>query len=416
MASAANVADASAVPKKRSLFSKRPTWAAASQTINTGAADIFTRKNDSYEQIFEAQRRERTKSETKSRRRSEKQDSPKDVRDEDNDHWGSASKRPRISEQTYAMYGLESPVKRQSQRASADIRGTAPQPPVNQDLDGDDIIAQEQAKKMRSSNAESSTTPPRTIAAKAITRERPRESQIIALSDDEDAPTSPIVDPDDPFPELTALAHQRSKQRALETKAQQSVVTSIEPPESEFDPVIKMLVTSPLLNTKPLLVHRKLSQRLMEIRQVWCQRQGFDEEQAKQIFLTYKMMKLYDATTCRSLGIKVDSQGNVINDRPRDVFGANGDDDDNQGRVHVVAVTAEALEVLRREREDKKKIEAQAAQDKIDSQAVTSGQDIKSKGDPPEVKVRLLLKGRGYPDYKLIVRPVSDSSVRTRAA
>ncbi|KAJ5409708.1 uncharacterized protein N7487_004067 [Penicillium crustosum] len=69
------------------------------------------------------------------------------------------------------------------------------------------------------------------------------------------------------------------------------------------DPIVQILISSEIANTKPLLVHRKMSQRLRDVRLAWCNRQNFDPQIQASIYLTWKGRRLFDVTTCRSLNI-----------------------------------------------------------------------------------------------------------------
>lgn len=98
------------------------------------------------------------------------------------------------------------------------------------------------------------------------------------------------------------------------------------------DVVVQILITSEIENTKPLIVHRKASQSLREVRLAWCKRQGITEELQSSVFLTWKGRRLFDVTTCKSLGV------NVVNnsDGFPDLHYPSVDDGP---RIHMEAVT-----------------------------------------------------------------------------
>ncbi|KAK6810435.1 hypothetical protein RU639_013766 [Aspergillus parasiticus] len=73
----------------------------------------------------------------------------------------------------------------------------------------------------------------------------------------------------------------------------------------KYDPVVQILITSKIENTKPLIVHRKMSQSLRDVRLAWCNCQSIPKEMQSFILLTWKGRRLFDVTTCRSLGINV---------------------------------------------------------------------------------------------------------------
>lgn len=345
------------------------------------------------EQEEERQRKaEKDKREAETNARNEKRksaevDGPEDL-----------SKRRRISEETYARYGLPSPTK----------KAEAPKSPA---ADTEQQVRSAAGVEERTATSSKVTSQNKTRSGKA------RESnQVISLDsdDDDDEPTivgtkrssPPPEDSDEEFPELVALARERRRKREAEAKASKSAtvplkaVATVSPPEN--DPVLKLLITSPLPSTKPLLVHRRLSQRLMEIRLAWCQRQGFSDSDTQNVFLTYKMRRVYDVTTCKSLGIKVDAAGNVIGDRPSNVFQT--EDDGDAGRIHLIAVTEAVFEELKRQKEAEKAAKVVMPTIEPDEAPASSTQ---SKSE--DQKIRILIKAKGFNDYKLIVRPVSQN-------
>ncbi|KAJ5818284.1 hypothetical protein N7474_003875 [Penicillium riverlandense] len=78
-------------------------------------------------------------------------------------------------------------------------------------------------------------------------------------------------------------------------------------PAAKPEPNVQILISSDIINTKPLLVHRKMSQGLREVRLAWCKRQNFTEDMQSSVYLTWKGRRLFDVTTCKSLGLNMDS-------------------------------------------------------------------------------------------------------------
>ncbi|OGM40871.1 hypothetical protein ABOM_010734 [Aspergillus bombycis] len=83
------------------------------------------------------------------------------------------------------------------------------------------------------------------------------------------------------------------------------VHTDQHPDSMDYDTVVQILITSEIESTKPLIVHRKMSQSLRDVRLAWCNRQSIPKEMQSSILLTWKGRRLFDVTTCRSLGIGV---------------------------------------------------------------------------------------------------------------
>ncbi|RAH46427.1 small ubiquitin-related modifier domain-containing protein [Aspergillus brunneoviolaceus CBS 621.78] len=72
---------------------------------------------------------------------------------------------------------------------------------------------------------------------------------------------------------------------------------------SSKDTIVQILITSKISNTKPLIVRRKMHQPLKDVRLAWLNRQDLPKGLESSIFLTWKGKRLFDVTTCRSLGI-----------------------------------------------------------------------------------------------------------------
>ncbi|OJK00593.1 hypothetical protein ASPACDRAFT_119130 [Aspergillus aculeatus ATCC 16872] len=72
---------------------------------------------------------------------------------------------------------------------------------------------------------------------------------------------------------------------------------------SSEDTIVQILITSKISNTKPLIVRRKIHQPLKDVRLAWLNRQDLPKGLESSIFLTWKGKRLFDVTTCRSLGI-----------------------------------------------------------------------------------------------------------------
>ena len=207
-------------------------------------------------------------------------------------------------------------------------------------------------------------------------------------------------------PEFRALAAKaREKRRLQELGAAKSIASggpsrisseSFSRPTSAtsapaHDPIVRIFISSAIPNTVPLLVSRKLSQRLQEVRKAWCARQNFSEDMADSVFFTYRNRRLWDVTTCKSLGIDVDSSGNI---RQKDDFDLYSE---NDGKIHLEAVTPEIWEENTRRAEKSRTEEVEEEE-----------QDIVEEQPPvEEQRIRLFLKARGYEDFRLQVNPVS---------
>ncbi|EEQ88734.1 hypothetical protein RJZ56_007904 [Blastomyces dermatitidis] len=118
------------------------------------------------------------------------------------------------------------------------------------------------------------------------------------------------------------------------------------------EPIVRILITSDLPNTNPLIVQRRLNQDLRDVRRAWCSRQGFDDDMTASVFLTWKGRRLFDVTTCKSLGVLEDKEKGLLQPLPiRDYYNDSDDDgrDSEWLEVHMEAVTEKLFEEKRRQ-------------------------------------------------------------------
>lgn len=257
-------------------------------------------------------------------------------------------------------------------------------------------------------------------AGKTALPVREPTNQPISLDEDDDIEVisgsvrrrgSPPVDEDDlqlseeEFPELIAAAKERERQRLLQKeKAARSFSernhgskrddlddifdSGVETPVE--DPVVEILITSKMEGTSQLRVKRKFSQPFKPVRLSWCDKQmttdgqPFEQALKDEIFLTWKSHKLYDNTTCESLGLTVDSSGKL-----------SGDGIDQHGRLHIEAWTADALEYYKKRKAAKEKKE----QGGSDEEA--AAREARKEAIP---KTKLILKAKDMEDVKLTVK------------
>ncbi len=221
-------------------------------------------------------------------------------------------------------------------------------------------------------------------------------SKMTASSETDDFAAS-----DDEFPELKKKARERAEKQLdkdkdlpastsyiAENKNQYSQ-SSLHGVSSLSDPIVQILITSSIPNTTPLIVFRKLSQRLKDVRLAWTDRQRLSGDTSQHVFLTWRGKRLFDVTTCKSLGIAVDTKGRIL--AKDDVLG------DEEGRIHMEAMTHDILDHRRRA-----KTEAAAKSENgiraLDTQKQAQQRD--------ENQIRIILKAKGFEDLKLKVKAV----------
>ena len=209
-------------------------------------------------------------------------------------------------------------------------------------------------------------------------------------------------DSDAEFRELAAKA--RERRRLKEQGQHQSIqhnetesAISLPTDQSEaphdadsiYDPVIEILITSVIPNSKPLIVQRRLSQRLKEVRLAWCERQHFSPDFTDSVFFTWRNKRLYDVTTCKNFQFTGSGR------KSRDSI----NDGEEITRVHLEAVTEETLAANKRNDNPKNHLDT------------GNGNQGNGKGSEEAKTQQLKVKVRapGYEDHKLIVKPVSVS-------
>lgn len=146
---------------------------------------------------------------------------------------------------------------------------------------------------------------------------------------------------------------------------------------------IHILITSEIENTKPLIVIRKMSQSLRDVRLAWCKRQNFPVEKQSSVILTWKGRRLFDVTTCRSLGI---SSGPAFL-----VSESVNDDDPETIRIHMEAVMEDVFDSKHARRW------SPAAEDEFGSED--------GEPDEPEAQMGVVLKSPELGEVKVGAEP-----------
>ena len=210
---------------------------------------------------------------------------------------------------------------------------------------------------------------------------------------------------DEEFPELVQKAREREKQKdrvsltaAVVSGSQNNALHSTDSFKElyqsipELDPTVEIFISSYIEGTKPLLVRRKLSQPLKHVRLSWCDKQVFDGQPMgtsvrDSIFLTWKSKRLFDVTTCKNMGVRSGS------------WYTDGDGFDEEGRVHMEAWTEELFA------EHQKKLEVHRQHGNQASGQTDKAEEEDQPLKEETTKIKLILKSRDLPDYKLMVKP-----------
>lgn len=402
-------------PFKKSLFNK-PAWSKPQTTGN--ALDFFHRSRQTYVDIAaeEERRRKRKlarreKESTriiKSEQREGKRRRKSDYKDDDDDQTSSGS------EQEEAVKSPAAKVQSiDSRRSLSPVRQTIP--PKSLLKQYEEITALPEYKDNKDEKEQSEgqphiidleegESPPRAIQDEG----QPESTSVTAnqLPQDED---DSLLASDEEFPELARKAREKARQKQLEVEAASATLDPSQsdtgnrslqrsfslkqptPSPQPLDDVVSILITSRIANTTPLIVNRRISQRLKDVRLAWCDRQGFTAEAAATVFLTWRGKRLFDVTTCKSLGIGVSAEGTIVMKGEKDLLG------EEERQIHMEAMTEEILE-------DFKKSKRRAIDAEDTEESARQGSEQAER--PPEEQVRIILKAKGLDDFKLKVKPV----------
>ncbi|GAB1733193.1 hypothetical protein NU195Hw_g3735t1 [Hortaea werneckii] len=394
---------------------KRPAWAQVQEPEEDTEQSLFSHSSRSHEAILaeqQRQKKERAEKEKKKQERKESKDCSKRENDtSDYNEQGSNKKRTlnrrinsKESEDLLSSVGL-SP-------AGAAAK-TKTQDPGESKVE--DVAHRRSTREQNTAYRENSRS-----------NETPQAPSVIDIGDSDgdnevqgrpDPPVEP--DPtsdsesDEEFAELRRRARaQKLKEEEAKKKTQAPDAKSPTPgldgagpsriglptPPPAQDPPVKLLVTSELDNTRPLMVYRKLTQRLQEIRVAWCQKQGFSDEFTKGIFLIHKLSRLYDSTTCRSLGLYIDKDGQIK---------LKGSEMPQDAQIHLEAVTEEIFEKKKAEKARQERAREKALLGEPDEEAdVQAAEAPKESAAREEANVRIVLRAKGVSQpFKLKVKP-----------
>lgn len=230
-----------------------------------------------------------------------------------------------------------------------------------------------------------SAPPPRLPVRKSKPKQPPNPTQ-----DDESD-----IDPDEPFPELARKARERVKQEELEKQRRRSELQradgAYESPTVDAgpNPPIRIFIDPRIPDTQPLMVTRKWNQRFREVRNAWCERQDFVKDFADTVIFTWRGIRIFDVASCKSLGIKLDEDGEPI------LRAQDGIDEDMSQIVLVATTTAIIEQEQKAAAEEKKRKEDE-------SNGITAG----PPAAPEKKKVKIMLNAKNYDTHKLIVQEV----------
>jgi hypothetical protein len=203
-------------------------------------------------------------------------------------------------------------------------------------------------------------------------------------------------EPEEQDPMLAAIAARARARVAAQAQAAATASGHV-----EKAPVVQLLISPEIPNTRPLMVKVRTDSTLEKARLAWCGKQGYTPEQTKEVYFTFKGARVYDSTTVRRLGIQIDAFGNVSVDGDLNFY-----NDENLPKVYVQAWTDALFQ------KHKEEAAAEAAAKKKAAELLHVKERTPTPEPVPEVKkLRLILKAKGKEDYKISVNPVGRVSL-----
>lgn len=339
-------------------FFKKPSWA-IKNTEDT-SADFYRRSEQTYSDIIAANREAHNK--PKSPEIPEHTEDPKDTGDTEDP---KREKRRRVSRET-----------RKGRDDSNLVRD------VSREFDSNKIVLPEPQELSASYNSSPESVKP--VKQRETTQTRSSENRLPQSPQKISGPEPLGALPAKPVIVLADDSETRSTQPVQPPRPIQTP-QPVKPAEVPTDDsIVQIMISSEIANTKPLLVHRKMSQRLRDVRLAWCSRQNFDPQIQASIYLTWKGRRLFDVTTCRSLNINSGKNSAAIPGIDDDSFA-----DQKELRIHMEAVTDLPLPVNQRitsPGNDKPPTAPQSPED--------------DQGEP----MKLVLRSPGYDDFRIKAR------------
>lgn len=396
---------------KKSLFSKPAFSKSASAKVQSGTSttDLFSRADSSYSAIIEEEEKRIKKRKVKATQKVEEDGKAIDLID-------SVRKRRHISisdPSSEDESDLEQPernkvrlpgyspaqVKHTSQTNPALISSTKPFTYSDHkvlELSDDD----DSRKGIHASDEDPDITfVSSTNHVQHLQTIDTAETHTEAEEDEEDKDES-----DDEFAEIARQARETAR-RKQESQAERatysfqanSMSTSQNGQyyESPRTQAINIHVESPIPGVERKTIKRRLDQRLRQVRLIWCDANGFSEEESTRIILMFRGQRVYDVSTPESLGISVNNQGeaHVRGDDPLNPLEPSGD------------IVMEAIN------EDQQKAYTSAWLEEHGRGQAENDDEKLAETQPPQQEpvlenVKIICRAKSYPDFKLAVKKV----------
>ncbi|KAJ9300226.1 hypothetical protein DTO271G3_2343 [Paecilomyces variotii] len=361
-----------------SSFFNKPSWASTQDDGST--ANFYQRSQHIYADIVAATQRSRSKE-------TDNTDAIADIED------GGAAKKPRISHSTEDVppseisdgNGHSSPGVASKSDVVESAGHTSPTNPNSDGLESAPVPETDRLSEVKRDNVvnnlESGLDTPVSVSLAAENGSELNDRTEACTLEESEARRVPDRNVSE---RPLGLEHS--------TRDESRVTAGASHGESVEDPIIQILITSNIENTMPLIVRRKMSQRLRDVRLAWCKRQGFDKDMTASVFLTWKGRRLFDVTTCKSLGIG--RQNRASSQGLWDVNDELGDKEETM-QIHVEAVTDLPVAPSRQQ------IPSDSTDEPISKVGAVSDDRQENTGG----LIRIILKSPGYGELRAKVTP-----------
>ena len=424
------MADGPSIAPKRSLFNK-PTWAAKNTSTTTADRPFFDHRDTTYGDILAEKERKREKHrartsgktkeasgrESKRRRISSSEDSDSDLRssrhgdtEEDED---DIQNIPPVTRST-PMKNSDPPA---SPRPDLLVKSFSPSKsstsakPAIIDLGDDEDDAEppprSPAKPKKISPSKARSKPPTSdpesededeymLELKRRAREKARLRKLGLEKSQSRTPEPPNAQGQSP--RIAGATQSGPAQSPGEATSHQSPPPPTPPRKEEEDIIVRILIRTAIPDTTDLIVNRRATQNLQQVKEAWCKRQGFDTAKTRKVILTWRGNKLFNTSTCIHIlrSLKEERRKRV------GVASMDSDEDDgdpSKGKIEVEAVTEEILAERKRAREKEEQ-----AQNVINGDEEQGDEDGGDQAPPKEPEYQLQLSSPGLEPFYLKVR------------
>ena len=228
-----------------------------------------------------------------------------------------------------------------------------------------------------------------------------------------EAPETP-EESDDEFFELSRRAREQVRQRHSDSQPFPSQASdppespkrrTVEPPNRASTPpsdapVVRIRVITCIPHTRSLDVRRRLDQRLRDVRTSWCQYVNLADEEAANVILVWRDMRLFDSSSCESLGLGVDEDGDITR---------HGRKEATKAARQCVSLEAMTLPMLEERKKEKARQRDRGNEDK-DGSEVEEIEAAPQQQEAERRKARLVIKAKDYPELRVETKWVGTKS------